>query len=286
MTEIAIHPKRVAHVPRRKALGKSGREPYHKQRPRRAARAPATASGTYTCSRPDLTSSAGLAASAAQAASPSARSVHHRSALTPASGARHSTRVERIEQALATTRMFRNLTPEQVKALADAGENVEFPDGRIMMIEGTPADSFFLIRDGFVALQTQSPAGPITIETLHAGDPVGWSWLFEPYLVHFDARSRGVTRAIRFDAAALRRRCEEDSDLHHELMCSLASVIVERLNATRLQLLDVYGRADWSSSRSRPALGTTTRAAPRCQPLGARAPLTPGPSRRATGSAL
>jgi hypothetical protein len=44
--------------------------------------------------------------------------------------------VESIEQALATTRMFRNLTPEQVKALADAGEDVEFPDGRMMMIEG------------------------------------------------------------------------------------------------------------------------------------------------------
>ena len=148
-----------------------------------------------------------------------------------------------IEQALAATRIFRNLTPEQVDVVADSGQDVEVPDGRAMMIEGDPADSFFLIRDGFVALQTQSPAGLITIETLHNGDPVGWSWLFEPYLVHFDARSRGVTRAIRFDAAALRRRCEEDSQLRHELMRSFASVTVERLNATRLQLLDAYCRA-------------------------------------------
>jgi CRP/FNR family cyclic AMP-dependent transcriptional regulator len=78
---------------------------------------------------------------------------------------------------------------------------------------------------------------------LHTGDPVGWSWLFEPYLVRFDARSRGVTRAIRFAAAALRRRCEGDSQVRHELMCSFASVIVERRDATRLQLVDVYGRA-------------------------------------------
>ena len=97
------------------------------------------------------------------------------------------------------------------------------------MIEGQPADSFFLIRDGFVALQTESPAGVITIETLHNGDPVGWSWLFEPYLNHFDARSRGVTHGVRFDGAALRARCTQEPELGYELMRSFASVIVERL---------------------------------------------------------
>jgi CRP/FNR family transcriptional regulator, cyclic AMP receptor protein len=149
--------------------------------------------------------------------------------------------MQSIEEELAGTRMFRNLTPEQIKAIAGLGDEVEYTDGRALMVEGDPADSFFLIRDGFVALEIQAPAGSITIETLHNGDPVGWSWLFEPYLTHFDARSRGVTRAIRFDAAELRRRCAEDAQLGYELMRSFTSVIVERLHATRLQLLDVYG---------------------------------------------
>jgi CRP/FNR family transcriptional regulator, cyclic AMP receptor protein len=149
--------------------------------------------------------------------------------------------MESIEEELAGTRMFRNLSPEQIKAIAELGEEVEFADGRALMIEGDPADAFFLIRDGFVALEIQAASGPITIETLHSGDPVGWSWLFEPYLTHFDARSRGTTRAIKFDAAALRRRCAEDAQLGYELMRSFSSVMVERLHATRLQLLDVYG---------------------------------------------
>ena len=127
-----------------------------------------------------------------------------------------------IEQELAATRMFGNLTPEQIKDVADLGQEIEFGDG-------------------FVALEIQAPSGMITIETLHQGDPVGWSWLVEPYLTHFDARSRGVTRAIKFDAAALRHRCAEDAQLGYELMRSFTSVIVERLHATRLQLLDVYG---------------------------------------------
>jgi CRP-like cAMP-binding protein len=137
--------------------------------------------------------------------------------------------------------MFRNLSPEQIKAIAQLGEEVEFADGRALMIEGDSADAFFLIRDGFVALEIQTPTGAITIETLHNGDPVGWSWLFEPHLTHFDARSRGTTRAIKFDTAALRRRSAEDAQLGYELMRSFTSVIVERLHATRLQLLDVYG---------------------------------------------
>jgi len=149
--------------------------------------------------------------------------------------------VENIQEELAGTRMFRNLTPKQIRAMVDLGEEVEFADGRALMVEGDPADAFFLIREGFVALEIQTPTGAITIETLHNGDPVGWSWLFEPYLTHFDARSRGTTRAIKFDAGELRRRCEADAQLGYELMRSFTSVIVERLHATRLQLLDVYG---------------------------------------------
>ncbi len=151
--------------------------------------------------------------------------------------------MQTIEETLATTRMFGNLTPEQFGKVASLGEDADFADGVPLMIEGQPADWFFLIREGFVAVQTEVPSvGAITIETLHNGDPVGWSWLFEPYLTHFDARSRGVTHAIRFDARTLRRRCAEDPVLGYELMRSFTSVIVECLQATRLQLLDVYGR--------------------------------------------
>ncbi len=64
----------------------------------------------------------------------------------------------------------------------------------------------------------------------------------EPYLSNFAARSRGFTHAIRFDARTLRRRCAEDPVLGYELMRGFASAMIDRLQATRLQLLDVYGR--------------------------------------------
>lgn len=150
--------------------------------------------------------------------------------------------MQSIKDALVANGMFRNLTEQQLDAVASLGQDIDFADGAALMSEGEPANTFFLIREGFVALQTETPAGAITIETLHNGDPVGWSWLIEPFLTHFDARSHGVTHAVQFDAATLRKRWEEDPVLGYELMRSFAAVIVERLHATRIQLLDTYVR--------------------------------------------
>ena len=47
--------------------------------------------------------------------------------------------------------------------------------------EGDPADVFYVVRHGSVALETFVPArGAVTIETLEAGEVLGWSWLFPP----------------------------------------------------------------------------------------------------------
>ena len=82
----------------------------------------------------------------------------------------------------------------------------------------------------------------MTIETLDAGESLGWSWLFPPYRWHFDARALDADRArSRSTAPACAAKCEEDHELGYELMRRFAQVIVERLQATRLRLLDVYG---------------------------------------------
>src|SRR5262245_3835216 len=110
------------------------------------------------------------------------------------------------------------------------------------MKEGEPAGDFYVIRSGDVALETFVPQrGALTIETLHDGDLVGWSWLVPPYRTTFDARALDQTRTVSFDGACLRGKCEEDHELGYELMKRFTNVIVGRLQSTRLRLLDVYG---------------------------------------------
>jgi CRP-like cAMP-binding protein len=93
-----------------------------------------------------------------------------------------------------------------------------------------------------VALQVFVPQrGPITVETVAAGEVLGWSWLFPPYRWHFDAQALELVRAIAFDGQCLRNKCAEDHDLGYALMQRFAQIMLQRLQATRLQLLDVYG---------------------------------------------
>ena len=110
------------------------------------------------------------------------------------------------------------------------------------MREGDPADAFFVIREGAVALETVVPGrGAVTIETLHDGDLLGWSWLVPPYRTAFDARALGTAHLLALDGSCLRERCERDPALGYDLLKLLATVFTARLQDTRLRLLDLYG---------------------------------------------
>ena len=82
----------------------------------------------------------------------------------------------------------------------------------------------------------------MTVETVHDGDLLGWSWLVPPYRTVFDARALDTVHAIAFDGACLRGKLENDPALGYDLMKLFATVIVERLQNTRIRLLDVYGK--------------------------------------------
>ena len=91
-------------------------------------------------------------------------------------------------------------------------------------------------------VMTVVPArGAVVIETIEAGEVVGWSWLFPPYQWHFDARAVSLVRATSFDGVCLREKCEQDPAFGYDLMSRFTQVLIERLQWTRLRLLDVYG---------------------------------------------
>jgi CRP-like cAMP-binding protein len=155
--------------------------------------------------------------------------------------------LQTIEQLLAEVPVFSTLADEHRELIAGCGQNVVFEDGGYLMREDEAADWFYVIRTGAVALETFVPQrGAVVIETLHEGDLLGWSWLFPPYRTAFDARAIGEVHAIQFDGACLRGKCDSDPALGYALLKLFAGVIVQRLQNTRLQLLDVYDKVPGS----------------------------------------
>lgn len=147
-----------------------------------------------------------------------------------------------IDELLAEGPALRALAPEHRDTIAGCARNRVFEPGERIMREGDPADAFYVIREGAVALETIVPGrGPVMLQTLHDGDLLGWSWLVPPYRTAFDARSLGTTHVIAIDGACLRGKCEADPALGYDLLKLLSGVFVERLQDARLRLLDLYG---------------------------------------------
>ena len=150
-----------------------------------------------------------------------------------------------LESVLADAPFLEGLDAERLALLAGCAGNVHFDAGQNLFREGDAADTFYIVRHGSVSLEMFVPTrGPVVIETIEAGEVIGWSWLFAPYRWHFDARALTPVRATGFDGACLRQKCEDDPALGYELMSRFAQVLIERLQWTRLRLLDVYGNGD------------------------------------------
>ncbi|TJY59291.1 cyclic nucleotide-binding domain-containing protein [Sinimarinibacterium sp. CAU 1509] len=148
-----------------------------------------------------------------------------------------------LEQILQSHAFLGGCEPEYVQLLVGCARNLRFDAGEYLLREGAAADEFYLIRHGKVALEINVPGkAPIVFSTLGEGEIVGASWLVPPYRWTFDARAVELTRAIGIDAACLRRKCDADSGFGYAMMKRFVPILSQRLHATRLQLLDVYGK--------------------------------------------
>jgi CRP-like cAMP-binding protein len=106
---------------------------------------------------------------------------------------------------------------------------------------GGEATKCYLIQSGEVAIEVYSPGtGSRIVQTVSRGEVLGWSWLFEPYVWSFDARVLTPATAIVLDGEAIRHCMNDEPNLGYPMMVRFARLIVGRLQATRLQLLDLY----------------------------------------------
>ena len=149
--------------------------------------------------------------------------------------------MENLERFLTESRFFKGLKKEYLELLTGCASNVRFDAGEFILRTGEAANACYLIRQGKVAIEVLAPKrGSIIIQTLGEGEVLGWSWLVRPYQWQFDARAVEMTRAIALDGECLRRKSEEDCCLGYELLKRFSELMVERLEAARLQLVNVY----------------------------------------------
>jgi CRP-like cAMP-binding protein len=137
---------------------------------------------------------------------------------------------------------FAGLEAPAMELVVGCARNVHIDEGQVLFRAGEPADTFFVIRRGRVALEVHDPRrGTLVVATPGQGDVVGWSWLIPPYRWVFDARAAAPVSAVALDGACLRGKCEADPVLGYALMKRVAGVMYDRLQDARIRLLDVYG---------------------------------------------
>ena len=156
---------------------------------------------------------------------------------------------ETLEAAVAAHPFLLGLNQHHVQLLADCALRTHFDADQLIFREGEPANRFYLIETGKVALESSGTgAAPVPIDVIGEGDLLGWSWLFPPYVWHFSARAVEPTSAIFFYGTVLRQYCEKDATLGYELFRRMSEVMTRRLQAARTRLLKVYA-ADADSAK-------------------------------------
>jgi CRP-like cAMP-binding protein len=132
------------------------------------------------------------------------------------------------------------MKPNHIQKMASMALEVQFGRDELIFKEGEHSGLFYLILSGKVALEVSAPGRIVRVETVGAGDELGWSALLADGGKHFQARSLEPVRALAFDGARLRQACEQDPAFGYNVMLRVLKVVARRLQATRLQLLDIY----------------------------------------------
>mgnify|MGYP001806036919 CR=1 FL=1 len=136
---------------------------------------------------------------------------------------------------------FRDLDDKSLGQLAKCADERHYEAGTYIAREGDPADRFFVLRHGTVAVELTAPGrGRLTLQTLGEGDILGWSWLVPPHRWAFSARAVTLTRTLSLDAEKLRNKMEENHELGYRLLQRFLPVMAARVHASRLQMLDLY----------------------------------------------
>ena len=152
-----------------------------------------------------------------------------------------------IVAALNSTWFGAGLPAETQARLAAMGRFRRLPVGTELLREGEIAEEFGVLLSGRIALRMLVPErGMVTILTVEPGDVVGWSAIVPPHRSTSTVVAIEAIEALMFDGAELRAALRADHALAATLYPRVLQAVSRRLSATRLQLLDLFARDEFS----------------------------------------
>jgi CRP-like cAMP-binding protein len=152
-----------------------------------------------------------------------------------------------ITEYLSTHEFFSELSEDLVTLLCESVSTQEIKKGQVLFQLGEHADKFYIIRNGRISIQIPAIMGPtLEIQTLSTNQVLGWSWLISPYQWHFQAKAEEDSKLLAFDGAKILARCEQEPKFGYELLKRFASLMSERLDASRQKMMDEWNPAGFA----------------------------------------
>ncbi|MCB0717586.1 MAG: cyclic nucleotide-binding domain-containing protein [Bacteroidetes bacterium] len=145
-----------------------------------------------------------------------------------------------IAEILSAHEFFSDMKPEHIEFISGCAKVSHFASGKFMILAGEPADNFYLIRSGHTAVEIEIGNQVRTIHSPGPGEFVGWSWILPPARWRYDVRVVEDVSAISFDAECVRKKCEADFEFGYHIYRRILKIVIERLMATRIQMIDMY----------------------------------------------
>ncbi len=147
----------------------------------------------------------------------------------------------KVVEAVRAHPFFHGFDPAFVHEVCQHAREVRFEPDELLAKEGAPADVFYLILEGKVALEAGAADNPhLTVQTVGRDEVLGWSWLVAPHRWRFDARATKPVRAAALSAEVLRRTLASHPTWGYQFLIRFMPVLAERLENTRIQLLDLH----------------------------------------------
>jgi signal-transduction protein with cAMP-binding, CBS, and nucleotidyltransferase domain len=150
-----------------------------------------------------------------------------------------------IREQLETHPFFAGLEPAHLDRLQRCASEAYFGKDDYLLRQNREMAACHLLSSGRVLLESCDTRGAcVAVQTLEAGAVLGWSWLLPPYHSYFDARALGDVTTVALDCHCLRAAMEADHDFGYEFLKRALRPLIGRLQACRLQLVDVYAHPD------------------------------------------